>query len=176
MNDNNDNFNDLNDTESLALKKKLKGRQQQMTAQEMKQSGNILNIMGGKVEEIKGKLNERSADAALKKISEEKLNTSQETSIVAQQVQTNSDMTTKNLIMDKDAKRIGEQLGIKWNKFDVHQFKMGMKVELEHGTVNPLTNVSNDDLLITGKIALAHLNEFSDYYIRLLKMEKEAKN
>ena len=85
-------------------------------------------------------------------------------------------MTTKNLIMDKDAKRIGEQLGIKWNKFDVHQFKMGMKVELEHGTVNPLTNVSNDDLLIAGKIALAHLNEFSDYYIRLLKMEKEAKN
>ncbi|OGK63057.1 hypothetical protein A2334_00255 [Candidatus Roizmanbacteria bacterium RIFOXYB2_FULL_38_10] len=82
MNDNNDNFNDLNDTESLALKKKLKGRQQQMTAQEMKQSGNILNIMGGKVEEIKGKLNERSADAALKKISEEKLNTSQETSTV----------------------------------------------------------------------------------------------
>lgn len=62
-----------------------------------------------------------------------------------------------------------------WRKFDVDQFKIGMKVELEHGIINPLTNVTNDDLLTTGKIALAHLNEFSDYYTRLLKMEKEAK-
>ena len=67
---NNDDFNDLNDPESMALKKKLKGRQQQMSAEEMKQGGNIL---GGKVEEIKGKLNERSADANLKKISENEL-------------------------------------------------------------------------------------------------------
>ena len=68
MSDNNDDFNDLNDPESMALKKKLKGRQQQMTAEEMKQGGNIL---GGKVEEIKGKLNERSADANLKKFAQE---------------------------------------------------------------------------------------------------------
>jgi hypothetical protein len=67
MNDNNDDFNDLNDPESMALKKKLKGRQQQVTAEEMKKGGNIL---GGKVEEIKGKLNERSADANLKKFSQ----------------------------------------------------------------------------------------------------------
>lgn len=49
-----------------------------------------------------------------------------------------------------------------------------MEVELEHGTISSLTNVTNDDLLATGKIALAHLNEFPDYYTRLLKMEKEA--
>ncbi len=51
---------------------------------------------------------------------------------------------------------------------------MGMDVELEHGKINELTNVTNDDPLLTGKIALAHLNEFSDYYDRLENMEKEA--
>jgi len=84
-------------------------------------------------------------------------------------------MKTKKNITSTEAQHIGEQLGIKWNKFDVNQFRMGMNVELEHGTIDPQTNVSNDDLLITGKIALAHLNEFSDYYTRLLAMEKEAK-
>ena len=51
---------------------------------------------------------------------------------------------------------------------------MGMDVELEHGLRDPNTNVTNDDSLVTGKIALAHLNEFPDYYTRLKKMEKEA--
>ena len=83
-------------------------------------------------------------------------------------------MTTKKPISIEEAKQIGEQLGITWDTFDVDQYKIGMDVELEHGTANPLTNVTNDDLLLTGKIALAHLNEFPDYYTRLLKMEKEA--
>ena len=74
----------------------------------------------------------------------------------------------------EQAKEIGEQLGIDWSKFDVAQFRRGMDVELEHGTVDANTNVSGDDPLITGKIALAHLNEFPDYYDRLDKMEKEA--
>lgn len=73
-----------------------------------------------------------------------------------------------------EAKKIGEMLGLDWTKFDVEQFRMGMDVELEHGTVDLNTNVTNDDSLMTGKIALAHLNEFPDYYTRLYKMEKEA--
>ena len=81
---------------------------------------------------------------------------------------------SKRRITPEEAKLIGSQLGIDWSKFDVAQFQMGMEVELEHGTVSPLTNVTGDDLLTTGKIALAHLNEFSDYYTRLDKMEKEA--
>lgn len=72
------------------------------------------------------------------------------------------------------AKEIGERLGIDWSRFDVEQFRMGMDVELEHGTRDPKTNVTNDDPLTTGKIALAHLNEFPDYYTRLAAMEKEA--
>lgn len=73
-----------------------------------------------------------------------------------------------------DAKRVGEELGLTWEKFDVDQFRRGMDVELEHGLVDPHTNVTNDDEVMTGKIALAHLNEFPDYYDRLEKMEKEA--
>lgn len=74
----------------------------------------------------------------------------------------------------EEAKKIGGKLGIKWGKFDVDQFRRGLDVELEHGLVSPSTNVTNDDPIMTGKIALAHLNEFADYYDRLGKMEKEA--
>lgn len=72
------------------------------------------------------------------------------------------------------AKQIGETLGIDWNKFDIEQFRRGLEVELEHGQRDPDTNVTNDDALLTGKIALAHLREFPDYYTRLAQMEKEA--
>ena len=79
----------------------------------------------------------------------------------------------KEKFTEKEAKEIGEQLGIKWDKFDIDQFRRGMDVELEHGTVDENTNVSDDDPLITGKIALAHLNELPDYYDRLEKMVEE---
>jgi len=79
----------------------------------------------------------------------------------------------KKTFTAEEAKKIGEQIGIDWSKFDVEQFRMGMDVELEHGLVDPVTNVTNDDPLTTGKIALAHLNEFPDYYTRLAKMEAE---
>ncbi|GAI18783.1 unnamed protein product, partial [marine sediment metagenome] len=70
-----------------------------------------------------------------------------------------------------EAKRIGDALGVDWRKFDVEQFRMGLDVELEHGTRDPRTNITNDDPMMTGKIALAHLNELPDYYTRLKKME-----
>jgi Protein of unknown function (DUF5661) len=75
------------------------------------------------------------------------------------------------------AREIGEQIGLDWARapFDVEQFRMGMNVELEHGLHDPSTNVTNDDAVVTGKIALAHLNEFPDYYTRLARMEDEAK-
>ena len=83
-------------------------------------------------------------------------------------------MSVKKHFTAEVAKEIGEKLGIDWSKFDVEQFRRGMDVELEHGTVDSNTNVSNDDPLVTGKIALAHLNEFPDYYDRLDRMEEEA--
>lgn len=83
-------------------------------------------------------------------------------------------MENKKIFTKNDAKKIGEMLGIDWSKFDIGQFWMGLNVELEHGTRSPETNVTDDNEIMTGKIALAHLNEFPDYYTRLEKLEKEA--
>jgi hypothetical protein len=76
----------------------------------------------------------------------------------------------------EQAHAAGERIGIDWvtSPFDVEQFRMGMDVELEHGTRDLQTNVSNDDVTVTAKIARAHLNEFPDYYSRLAVMEAEA--
>ena len=80
-------------------------------------------------------------------------------------------------ITEQQAREVGEAIGIDWStaQFDVAQFRDGMDVELEHGTHDPATDVTGDDPLVTGKIALAHLNEFPDYYVRLERMEEEAK-
>jgi Protein of unknown function (DUF5661) len=83
-------------------------------------------------------------------------------------------MTESRHFSTVEARRIGEALAIDWNKVDFEQFAMGLEVELEHGKRDPETNVTNNDPLLTGKIALAHLNEFPDYYTRLAKLEKEA--
>ncbi|MBM3667662.1 MAG: hypothetical protein FJW90_09335 [Actinobacteria bacterium] len=78
----------------------------------------------------------------------------------------------------EEAKRVGEEIGIDWATapFDVEQLRAGMDVELEHGRRDPTTDVTGDDPVVTGKIALAHLNEFADYYTRLRQMEAEAES
>lgn len=83
-------------------------------------------------------------------------------------------MTTNQQFTTDDAKRIGDQLGIDWTRYDVDQFRMGLDVELEHGSHDPETDVTGNDPVTTGKIAYAHLKEFPDYYTRLAKMEREA--
>lgn len=74
----------------------------------------------------------------------------------------------------KDAEMIGRALGIEWkkSKFGVKEFWKGIHVELEHGSKDPITNITNDDPVLTGKITLAHLKEFPDYYKRLEKMKR----
>ena len=86
-------------------------------------------------------------------------------------------MSEKAVFTADQARAVGEQIGIDWAAapFDVDQFRMGMDVELEHGLHDLLTNVTDDDPVVTGKIALAHLTEFPDYYDRLARMEEEAK-
>jgi len=74
----------------------------------------------------------------------------------------------------KEAEKIGDKLGISWKKWNIEQFRMGLDVELEHGKIHKATNVTNDNPIMTGKIALAHLNEFPDYYTRLERLEKKA--
>jgi hypothetical protein len=82
---------------------------------------------------------------------------------------------TEHFTVD-DARRIGTEIGIDWDvsPFDVEEFRDGMNVELEHGLHDPQTDVTGSDATVTGKIALAHLKEFPDYYTRLRKMEAEA--
>lgn len=80
-------------------------------------------------------------------------------------------------ITQAQAAETGAALGIDWNKvpFDVDQFQRGMQVELEHGDRDDVTNLTEDGLVATGMIALAHLREVADYYYRLDEMEKSAK-
>ena len=73
-----------------------------------------------------------------------------------------------------EARAIGDGLGIDWGQVDLDQFRRGLEVELEHGARDPETNVTDDDMQLTGKIAWAHLKEFPDYYTRLDKLETEA--
>ena len=85
-------------------------------------------------------------------------------------------MTTDSRFTLNQARAAGERIGIDWDAspFDLEQFRKGMNIELEHGTRDPETNVTDDDVTMTAKIARAHLNEFPDYYTRLAKMEAEA--
>jgi CBS domain-containing protein len=68
---------------------------------------------------------------------------------------------------------LAAQLGVS-SEVDLEQLRIGMGVELEHGSRDPLTNVTDDDPLLTAKIALAHLRELPDYYTRLAVLEAAA--
>jgi hypothetical protein len=85
-------------------------------------------------------------------------------------------MAERTSFTAEEARAVGEQIGIDWDSspFDVEQFRMGMDVELEHGLHDVQTNVTDSEPVVTGKIALAHLKEFADYYTRLARMEAEA--
>ena len=85
-------------------------------------------------------------------------------------------MKAKGTFTSRDAEGIAHalRLDIAGEPFDLEQFRMGLDVELEHGRRDPATNVTDDDPLMTGKIALAHLRELPDYYTRLAEMEAKA--
>lgn len=83
-------------------------------------------------------------------------------------------MSAKSDFTTEEARRIGESIGVDWAQIPLEQFRQGLAVELEHGAHDPNTNVTNDDEILTGKIALAHLKEYPDYYDRLKALEDEA--
>ena len=86
-------------------------------------------------------------------------------------------MTRRTGVDDADARRAADRLAVDFDavEFDLEQFQMGLVRELQHGRADPDTNVTDDDLVVTGKIALAHLNEIPDYYTRLAAMEADAR-
>ena len=83
-------------------------------------------------------------------------------------------MTETRRTTSEQARQVGDEIGVDWARFDLEQFRAGMDVEFEHGSHDPQTNVTDDDPIMTGKIALAHMKEFPDYYTRLEQMEREA--
>jgi hypothetical protein len=85
-------------------------------------------------------------------------------------------MKSYNRFTADEARRIGDTVGVDWSQVDIEQFRIGLEVELEHGSRDPATDVTHDDPLLTGKIALAHLKEIPDYYTRLTEMEEEAES
>jgi uncharacterized protein DUF5661 len=84
-------------------------------------------------------------------------------------------MSAQRRTTPDEARRVGDAIGVDWERIDLEQFRAGMDVEFEHGSHDPQTDVTGDDPIVTGKIALAHMKEFPDYYERLDRMEEEAK-
>ena len=85
-------------------------------------------------------------------------------------------MSNKRKFSTEEARSIGTQLKVDWSQIDLEQFRRGLEIELEHGAIDPETNVTDDDPLLTGKIAWAHLKEIKDYYTRLDQLEAEAES
>jgi len=85
-------------------------------------------------------------------------------------------MSNKLQFSKEEARSIGTQLKVDWSQIDLEQFRRGLEIELEHGTIDPETNVTGDNPLLTGKIAWAHLKEIKDYYTRLDQLEAEAES
>lgn len=82
-------------------------------------------------------------------------------------------MSEHKTFTKEQAEAIGRTIGINFNEYDIEEFRMGLSVELEHGSHDPETNVIDDNEEMAGKIAWAHLKELPDYYTRLEKMEQE---
>jgi len=85
-------------------------------------------------------------------------------------------MSNKRQFSTEEARSVGTQLRIDWAQIDLDQLRRVLEVELEHGAIDPETNVTGDDLVLTGKIAWAHLKEIRDYYTRLDQMEAKAES
>ena len=83
-------------------------------------------------------------------------------------------MSSKRQISIEEARSIGNLLRIDWSKIDPEQFRRGLEVKLEHGAHDPETDVTGNDLTLTGKIAWAHLKEIRDYYTWLDVLESKA--
>ena len=71
-----------------------------------------------------------------------------------------------------DALFVAQKLNIPFDKFSIYDLQEGLNIEKEHGLTNPQTNVTNDNLITTAKIALAHLNEYPNYYNKQYGLRK----
>jgi len=73
----------------------------------------------------------------------------------------------------KEASVILKVVNVKKMGIALEEFRMGLEVELEHGTMFDDANVTNNHPVLTGMIVLAHMKETLDYYERLDVAEVE---
>jgi hypothetical protein len=83
-------------------------------------------------------------------------------------------MKKEKQVSSEEAKRIGESLHIDWDQFDLEQFRQGLMGEPRESAKDPEIDQAIDGVLLTGKVVLAHMQEFPDYFTRLEKLEEEA--
>jgi hypothetical protein len=84
-------------------------------------------------------------------------------------------MNSERQISFEETRSVESQIGTDWAKIDLEPFRHGLEVELEHGAYDRETNITGDDLILTGKIASVYLTEVHDYYRWLNQIESEAK-
>jgi len=83
-------------------------------------------------------------------------------------------MKKRKQISSDEAKRIGESLHIDWDQVDLEQFRKGLMGKHKQGVMDPETGLTYDGVLLAGKVVLAHMQEFPDYFTRLAKLKAEA--
>jgi len=81
-------------------------------------------------------------------------------------------MKKRKQISSDEAKRIGDSLYIDWDQVDLEQFRQGLMGNHQQGTIDSETGLF-DGVFLTGKVVLAHVQEFPDYFTRLEKLKAE---
>src|SRR4030043_1246966 len=71
------------------------------------------------------------------------------------------------LVSTQEASKILAIVNTEGMAIPLEDFRIGLEVELEHGTRFSDANVTNNHPILTGKIVIAHLKETMDYYKRI---------
>ena len=83
-------------------------------------------------------------------------------------------MKKQKQISSDEAKRIGDSLYIDWNQIDLEQFRQGLIGNQRRAAMDSETGLIDDGVVLSGKIVLAHMQKFPDYFSRLEKLRAEA--
>ena len=83
-------------------------------------------------------------------------------------------MKKRKQISSDEARRIGEALHLDWDRIDLEQFRQGLMGEVDQANMDPETGRTYDSVLLSGKLVVAHMQEFPDYFTRLEKLKAEA--
>ncbi len=83
-------------------------------------------------------------------------------------------MKKRKQISSEEARRIGDALHIDWDQVGLEQFRRDLMGARKQSASDPEIDPAYDGVLLSGKIVLAHMQEFPDYFNRLQKLKAEA--